>query len=139
MKLNYRLAATLSLALLLLAPTLALAQKEEKKKGEDAPQRPAAAKPGIRPMTRRLSVYEAITEAGGILNTGKSQVVVLHWDADRMLKATTIDIAAIRKGKTADNYFLRPGDQVFVPGNRWKTVEAVLKLAPILSFARSFS
>jgi polysaccharide export outer membrane protein len=273
MKLNHRLAAALSLALLLLAPTLALAQKEEKKKGEDAPQRPAAAKPGerlepddtaparddvpqevlanrreqmseeadsevpyynnfltsyrlgpedvisvsvfglekwsranitippdgridyymirgglhvagktrqqvedeiaqhldeyiidpkvtvtlekamsaryavlgdvaqpgIRPMTRRLSVYEAITEAGGILNTGKSQVVVLHWDADRMLKATTIDIAAIRKGKTADNYFLRPGDQVFVPGNRWKTVEAVLKLAPILSFARIFT
>ena len=273
MKLNYRLAATLSLALLLLAPTLALAQKEEKKKGEDAPQRPAAAKPGerlepddttparddvpeavlanrreqmseeadsevpyyntfltsyklgpedvisvsvfglekwsrsnitippdgridyymirgglhvagktreqvedeiakhldeyiidpkvtvtlekamsaryavlgdvaqpgIRPMTRRLSVYEAITEAGGILNTGKSQVVVLHWDADRMLKTTTIDVAAIRKGKAADNYFLRPGDQVFVPGNRWKTVEAVLKLAPILSFARIFT
>jgi polysaccharide biosynthesis/export protein len=97
------------------------------------------AQPGIRAMSRRLSVYEAITEAGGILNTGKTQVVVLHWDADRMLKATPIDVAAIRKGKSPDNYFLSPGDQVFVPGNRWKTVESVLKLAPILSFARIFT
>ena len=97
------------------------------------------AQPGIRPMTRRLSVYEAVSEAGGVLPTGKSQVVVLHWNADRMLKTTTVDLAAIRKGRAADNYFLRPGDQVFVPGNRWKTVEAVLKLAPILSFARIFT
>jgi polysaccharide export outer membrane protein len=97
------------------------------------------AQPGIRPMTRRLSVYEAISEAGGILQTGKSQVVVLHWDADRMIKTTTVDVAAIRKGKAPDNYFLRPGDQILVPGNRWKTVEAVLKLAPILSFARIFT
>ena len=97
------------------------------------------AQPGIRPMSRRLSVYEAVSEAGGVLPTGKSQVVVLHWDADRMLKTRTVDLAAIRKGKAADDYFLRPGDQVFVPGNRWKKVEAVLKLAPILSFARIFS
>jgi polysaccharide export outer membrane protein len=97
------------------------------------------AAPGIRPMTRRLSVYEAVSEAGGVLPTGKSQVVVLHWNADRMLQQTTVDLAAIRKGKAADNYFLRPGDQVFVPGNRWKKVEAVLKLAPILSFARIFT
>jgi len=97
------------------------------------------AQPGIRAMTRRLSVYEAITEAGGILNTGKTQVVVLHWDADRMLKTTRVDISAIRKGKSPDNYFLRPGDQVFVPGNRWKTVESIIKLAPVLSFARIFT
>jgi polysaccharide export outer membrane protein len=97
------------------------------------------AQPGIRPMSRRLSVYEAVSEAGGVLPTGKSQVVVIHWDADRMLRTTTVDLAAIRKGKAADDYFLRPGDQVFVPGNRWKKVEAVLKLAPILSFARIFS
>jgi polysaccharide biosynthesis/export protein len=95
--------------------------------------------PGIRPMTRRLSVYEAITEAGGILATGKTQVVVLHWDADRMMRTTTVDIAAIRKGKAADNYFLRPGDQVFVPGNKWKTVDKVLKALPVISFARIFT
>lgn len=97
------------------------------------------AQPGIRPMTRRLSVYEALTEAGGILRTGKKQVVVFHLDADRMLKPIVIDVAAIEKGKAADNHFLRPGDQIFVPGNRWKTVDQVLKALPIISFARVFT
>ena len=97
------------------------------------------AQPGIRPMTRRLSVYEALTEAGGILRTGKKQVLVLHWDADRMLRPVKIDVAAIEKGKAADNYFLRPGDQIFVPGNKWKTIDQVLKALPVLSFARVFT
>src|SRR5205085_11974419 len=39
------------------------------------------AQPGIRVMSHRLSVYEALSEAGGILPTGKKQVVVLHWNA----------------------------------------------------------
>ncbi|HEX8558566.1 MAG TPA: polysaccharide biosynthesis/export family protein [Pyrinomonadaceae bacterium] len=97
------------------------------------------AQPGIRTMTRRLSVYEAISDAGGILPTGKKQVYVLHWNADRTLRQIPIDVAAIQKGKLPDNYFLSPGDQVFVPGNRWKRVESVIKLAPILSFARIFT
>ncbi len=97
------------------------------------------AQPGIHMMTRRLSVYEALTEAGGILRTGRKQVVVIHWDADRMLRTTTVDVAAITKGKAPDNYFLRPGDQIFVPGNKWKTVDSVMKALPILSFARVFT
>ena len=97
------------------------------------------AQPGIRPMSRRLSVYEALSEAGGILSTGKKQVVVLHWNADRTMKQTPIDVAAIEKGKAPDNYFLSPGDQVFVPGNRWKTVDKILKALPVISFARIFT
>ncbi|MCA1619144.1 MAG: polysaccharide biosynthesis/export family protein [Acidobacteria bacterium] len=98
------------------------------------------AQPGPRVMTRRLSVLEAINAAGGVLGTGdKKKVVVLHWDADRMIKQIRVDVSAIEKGKAADNYFLSPGDQIVVPGNRWKRVEQVLKLAPILSFARIFS
>jgi polysaccharide biosynthesis/export protein len=97
------------------------------------------AKPGIMTMTRRLSVYEAINEAGGILSTGKKQVVVLHWKADRMMQATVVDVAAIERGQAPDNYFLSPGDQVFVPGNRWKTVDKILKALPVLSFARIFT
>jgi polysaccharide export outer membrane protein len=95
--------------------------------------------PGIRPMSRRLSVYEALSEAGGILSTGRKQVVVLHWNADRTMKQTPIDVAAIEKGKLADNYFLSPGDQIFVPGNRWKTVDKILKALPVISFARIFT
>ena len=98
------------------------------------------AQPGIRIMTRRVSVYEAISEAGGVLRTGdKKKVTVLQWQADRTLKPITIDVAAIEKGKAPDSYFLRPGDQIFVPGNRWKTVNEVLKVLPVISFARIFT
>lgn len=98
------------------------------------------AQPGVRVMTRRLSVVEALNEAGGVLGTGnKKKVVVLHWDADRMIRQIQVDVAAIEKGRAADTYFLSPGDQIFVPGNRWKRVESIIKLAPILSFARIFT
>ncbi|MDQ3745139.1 MAG: polysaccharide export protein [Acidobacteriota bacterium] len=98
------------------------------------------AKPGISIMSRRLSVYEALNEAGGVLPTGdKKKVVVLHWNADRMMQTIPIDVAAIEKGKAADNYFLSPGDQIVVPGNRFKSVQKVLSLLPVLSFARIFT
>ncbi len=98
------------------------------------------AQPGVRVMTRRLSVVEALNEAGGVLGTGnKKKVVVLHWDADRMIKQIPIDVSAIERGKAPDNYFLSPGDQIFVPGNRWKTVDKILKALPVISFARIFT
>jgi polysaccharide export outer membrane protein len=98
------------------------------------------AQPGVRVMTRRVSVYEALSEAGGVLRTGdKKKVTVLRWTADRRLDPLVIDVSAIEKGKLADNYFLRPGDQIFVPGNRWKTVDAIIKALPVLSFARIFT
>jgi hypothetical protein len=64
---------------------------------------------------------------------------VLHWDADRMVKPIPVNVSAIEKGKAPDNYFLSPGDQVFVPGNKWKTVKGVLDLLPVISFARIFT
>ncbi|HZI18320.1 MAG TPA: polysaccharide biosynthesis/export family protein [Pyrinomonadaceae bacterium] len=98
------------------------------------------ARPGIMVMSRRLSVYEALNEAGGVLPTGdKKKVVVLRWNADRVMERQVIDIAAIEKGRLPDNYFLQPGDQVFVPGNRYKTVKEVLNFLPIVSFARIFT
>lgn len=98
------------------------------------------AQPGVRIMSRRLSVYEALTEAGGVLGTGdKKKVVVLHWSAERVLKPIPIDVSAIEKGKAPDNYFLSPGDQIFVPGNRWKTVDKIIKALPVISFARIFT
>jgi polysaccharide export outer membrane protein len=97
------------------------------------------AKPGIFVMSRRLSVYEALSDAGGILRTGRKQVVLLRWNADRVLERQIIDVAAIEKGKTPDNYFLRPGDQILVPGNKWKTVDKFMQMLPVISFARIFT
>ena len=97
------------------------------------------AQPGIRLLNRRMSVYEALTEAGGILPTGKKQVVVLHWNVDRVMERKVVDIAKIEKGVEADNYFLRPGDQIFVPGNKYKTVKEILGLLPVVNFMRVFT
>jgi polysaccharide export outer membrane protein len=98
------------------------------------------AKPGVYVMARRMSVAEALYDAGGVLNTGnKSKVVVLRWNADRMMERVLIDVAAIEKGRMPDNYFLRPGDQIFVPGNRFKTVKEILNILPVINFARIFT
>jgi polysaccharide biosynthesis/export protein len=98
------------------------------------------ANPGIRTMTRRLSAYEAILESGGVLNTGdKSKVAISRVKADGTREIVPVNIAAIEKGKAADSYFLRAGDLVIVPGNRYKTVKKVLDLMPVVSFFRIFT
>ena len=98
------------------------------------------ANPGIRTMTRRLSAYEAIIESGGILNTGdRSKVMVSRMRADGTRELVPVNVAAIEKGKAPDNYFLRAGDLVIVPGNRYKTVKKVLDLLPVVNFFRTFT
>ena len=98
------------------------------------------AQPGIRIMSRRLSAYEAIMESGGVLPTGdKKRVAVSRLKPDGMRDVVNVDIAAIEKSRAPDNYYLRPGDIVIVPGNRYKTVKKVLDLLPVLSFARIFT
>ena len=96
--------------------------------------------PGIRPMSRRLSVTEALALSGGVLDTGnKKKVMVMRRQANGYQQATIIDVAAIEKGKMPDNYFLNPGDQVIVPGNRMKNVQKILSLLPVVSFFRIFT
>jgi polysaccharide export outer membrane protein len=98
------------------------------------------AQPGIRPMTRRLSVTEALNLSGGVLDTGnKKKVMVMRRQANGYLQPTIVDVAAIERGKMPDNYFLNPGDQVIVPGNRMKNVQKILSLLPVVSFFRIFT
>ena len=98
------------------------------------------AQPGIRPMTRRLSVTEALAVSGGVLETGdKKKVVVVRRSADGYQRPTIINVAAIEKGKAPDNYFLNPGDQIIVPGNKLKSFNKVLGLIPVVNFFRIFT
>lgn len=98
------------------------------------------AAPGIRPMTRRLSVTEAIAEAGGVLQTGdRSKVYVLRKQASGNLAPIPVNVAAIYKGRAPDSVYLVPGDQVVVPGNTFKKVQSLLNFLPVLSFARIFT
>ena len=95
--------------------------------------------PGIRMMTHRMTVTEAIAEAGGVLGTGdKSKVVVLRRQTDGHLAQLPVNVSAIYKGRAPDTLYLVPGDQIVVPGNKLKKIQQILGFAQVLSFARVF-
>lgn len=96
--------------------------------------------PGIRVMTRRLSVYEALAEAGGVLNTGdKKKVYILRRQLDGSLRPIPINVKAIERGQARETAYLVPGDQVIVPGNTFKKIQSIMSLLPIVTFARIFT
>ena len=95
--------------------------------------------PGIRLMNHRMTVSEAIAEAGGVLTTGsKSKIVVLRRQSTGVLAQIPVNLDSIYKGKAADNVYLVPGDQIVVPGNKLKTLQTIMGFTPIMSFARIF-
>jgi polysaccharide biosynthesis/export protein len=97
------------------------------------------AKPGIQTMSRRVSLLEALAEAGGVLPTGdKKKVVILRRQADGNVKPIPINFKEMESGTAKEMAYLEPGDQVVVPGNKLKTVQKIMGLLPILSFARIF-
>ena len=98
------------------------------------------AQPGIRLMAHRMTVTEALAEAGGVLQTGnKSKVVVLRRQANGILSPIAVNVTAIYQGKAPDSTYLVPGDQIIVPGNKLKTLQKIMSFSPILSFARIFT
>jgi polysaccharide export outer membrane protein len=98
------------------------------------------AQPGIRLMNHRMTVTEAIAEAGGVLPTGdRSKVVVLRRQPSGHLAPIAVNVSAIYKGRMPDSVYLVPGDQVIVPGNKLKTLQKIMSFTPILSFARIFT
>ncbi len=98
------------------------------------------AQPGIKLMSRRLSVTEAISEAGGILQTGnRSKVFVLRRQANGNLTPIPVNISAIYRGQAPDSVYLVPGDQVVVPGNTLKKLQTIMGFTQVLSFARLFT
>lgn len=80
-------------------------------------------KPGIFEMTRRMTVREAVVFSGGILATGdKSKVQIARSLPNGQTELKTINFKELEKGKGVDE-FLAPGDMIFVPGNRFKTIQ----------------
>ncbi|HEY8225857.1 MAG TPA: polysaccharide biosynthesis/export family protein [Pyrinomonadaceae bacterium] len=98
------------------------------------------AQPGVKLMSRRLTVTEAIAEAGGVLATGsKSGVVVLRRQQDGVLQPIAVNVSAIYKGHAPDTTYLVPGDQIVVPGNKLKTWQKIMSFTSVASFARIFA
>jgi Periplasmic protein involved in polysaccharide export len=96
--------------------------------------------PGIRLMSHRMTVTEAIAEAGGVLQTGKkSGVVVLRRQNDGQLARIPVNVSAIYEGKAPDSVYLVPGDQILVPGNTLKKIQNIMGLVQMATFARVFT
>ena len=74
------------------------------------------ATPGVRVMDRKVSVYEAILESGGVTKSGdKNKVAVVSYGKDGRLSKRMVSLAQMESGK-AEMVYLSPGDQVFVSG-----------------------
>jgi polysaccharide export outer membrane protein len=91
--------------------------------------------PGVRVMDRKVSVYEAIIESGGVTKNGdKNKVYVVSYGKDGRLSRKLVSLALMEKGK-ADMVFLSPGDQVFVSGKGF-SIDKVFDILGKASVAR---
>jgi polysaccharide biosynthesis/export protein len=96
--------------------------------------------PGVKMMSHRMTVTEALNEAGGVLPTGdRSRVVVLRRQPNGNLASIAVNVSKIYKGQLPDSTYLVPGDQVIVPGNKLKTFQKIMSFVSVLSFARIFT
>jgi polysaccharide export outer membrane protein len=98
------------------------------------------AQPGVRTMSRRYSIIDALAMAGGVLDTGnKAKVVILRQQADGNVRPIFVNVKEIERGRAKQMAYLSPGDQVVVPGNRLKTLKRVMDMLPVISFAKIFT
>lgn len=72
--------------------------------------------PGVRVMDRKISVYEAIIDAGGVAKGGdRKKAFIISYNLQGRLSKRVVSLADMESGK-AEMVFLNAGDQVFVPG-----------------------
>jgi len=89
--------------------------------------------PGVMLMTRPLRVLDAITLAGGILDTGSSNVSILRQYEDGRVQVLAADMKKILNGKAnpEENSYLRSGDTVIVHGNLFKTITKISSMVGV--------
>ena len=79
----------------------------------------SVARPGKYEMREPTTVFEAITMAGGFLDSAKHSQVILFRDAgNNMLSARLINVKEmLKEADMREDVELRPGDMVYVPQN----------------------
>lgn len=95
------------------------------------------AAPGVRVMDRKVSLYEAIAESGGVLKEGdKKRVTLYRLDAQGKLVPRVFSLVDFERGK-AEMVYLNPGDQIFVPDAGFKlNADNIFKILERASIAR---
>jgi polysaccharide biosynthesis/export protein len=93
--------------------------------------------PGVRIMDRKVSLYEAIVESGGITKEGdKKRVTLYRMDAQGKLKPQIVNLQDIERGK-GEMIYLEPGDQVFVPDKGFRlNINTIFDILSKASIAR---
>ena len=97
--------------------------------------------PGMMVMTRPLRLLDVITLAGGIADTGSSDVSILRQYEDGRVQVLRANVKKILKGKAGpeENLYLRAGDTVIVHGNMFKTFGRISSFVGLASFAAFLS
>ncbi len=90
--------------------------------------------PGVRVLDRKVSVFEAIVESGGVnKDANEKNVVIFSYNGGNRITSKTINLIDLKQGKI-DMVFLNPGDQVFVSGKGF----TLSKLLDVISRLSAF-
>ena len=96
-------------------------------------------KPGRYDIRNNMTLLEAISEAGGMLNerASKSQVVILRPQCNGTYMSSVFDVKKMLKGKSGDEAYVRPGDIIYVPQNRMSKIQKYIPTPSIGTFLSS--
>ena len=93
-------------------------------------------KPGRYEIRNNMTLLEALSEAGGMLNerASKAKVVILRPQCNGMYMSTVFDVKKMLKGKSSDEAYVRPGDIIYVPQNRASKIQKYIPTPSIGTF-----
>jgi polysaccharide export outer membrane protein len=90
--------------------------------------------PGVRLMTRRYSVYDAIIESGGMLpGADKKRITLMRRTPQGSYTQTFVKLDEMVAGKVPMEY-LNPGDQIIIPEKKW----SLSKILDVVNKASAF-
>ncbi len=75
-------------------------------------------KPGTLPYADGMTIVEAISQAGGFTEMARKNGVTVTRKGKEKSEKYTIPVESIGEGKAPD-FFVRPGDTIFVPRRLW--------------------
>lgn len=75
-------------------------------------------KPGTLGFTDGMTVIEAVSQAGGFTPMARENAVTITREVGADKTTYTVPVESIGKGK-AKQFYIRPGDVIFVPHRRW--------------------